>query len=237
MVRGIQDAVGGEAGNRSHAQEACGLAGHPIGDAVPRIQSPIRSLLHLGGILIVVHEDTELERVFAARQKDVIRKGPDVLRMIGGKCIVEGKGRHALAGYKTSVESPREIRPNAIGIGCGETCAARGVCRIDHVEIGIESRVAIDSRVTDEIGATERQSPRVQQCRRENMILTEGDVLIPAQAERKELRIPVSRISGAQVVVRGDEARVVQRVAREKRVRRRKGMVHPNLAVVVPHTR
>jgi len=69
------------------------------------------------------------------------------------------------------------------------------------------------------------------------MILTEGDVLIPAQAERKELRIPVSRISGAQIVVGGDEACVVQRVAREKRVRRRKGMVHPNLAVVVPHTR
>jgi len=52
-------------------------------------------------------------------------------------------------------------------------------------------------------------APRVQQCRRERYILTEGDVLIPAQAERKRTADTRFRISGAQVVVWGDEARVV----------------------------
>src|SRR5882762_2809590 len=66
------------------------------------------------------------------------------------------------------------------------------------------------------------------------MSLTESNVLITAYAESKELRVPVSRITSAQVVVRGDEASVIQSIAREKRVRRRKGVIHPKLAIVVP---
>src|SRR6266699_4444142 len=69
------------------------------------------------------------------------------------------------------------------------------------------------------------------------MILAEGDVLIPAYPEAEELWIPVSRITRTQVVVRGDQASVVQRVAREKCVRGRKGVINADLAVVVPDTR
>src|SRR6266853_2428405 len=121
--------------------------------------------------------------------------------MVGGECRIVGKSCHAVARSKASIESSRQIRPDTNRIAGGKTSAARSAWCIDKVKIRIEVGDTPDSRAADEIGPAEGQLPLVEHCSRKNMVLTEGDVLVPAHAERKKLRIPGPCVSGAEVVV------------------------------------
>ena len=74
------------------------------------------------------------------------------------------------------------------------------------------------------MGLAKREAERAEQRRRKNVVLRKRGIRVPAEAKRPELRI---RLRVYLVCV-------IDRVAAEQAIGRRKDVVHAGLAIIVP---